>query len=135
MAAALAERGLRVRATDAVPAMVDLARRHAVETGVSDRIELETADVHELPFDEATFDLVVALGVIPWLHSPYDAINEMARVTRVGGYVILTSDNRKRLNYGLDPRFNPRLAGVREAAKRVFRRLNRLATPVGGVPS
>lgn len=71
MAAALAERGLRVRATDAVPAMVDLARRHAVETGVSDRIELETADVHELPFDEATFDLVVALGVIPWLHSPY----------------------------------------------------------------
>ncbi len=134
-AAALAQRGLRVQASDAAPAMVDLARRHAEKTGVSDHVEFRTADVHKLPFEAASFDLVVALGVIPWLHSPYDAMKEIARVTRPGGSVILTCDNQKRLNYILDPRFNPRLARPREAIKRVFRRVNRLATPVGVVPS
>ena len=134
-ATALAQRGLRVHATDAAPAMVDLARRHAAETGVGDRVELGTADVQKLPFEEGTFDLVVALGVIPWLPSPSEAVNEIARVTRPGGRVIVNFDNVRRLNYTLDPKFNRRLGGVRETAKRALRRVDRLATPVGVVPS
>ena len=135
-ATALAQRGLRVHATDAVPDMVELAGRHAAEAGVSERVELAAADVHKLPFDDATFDLVVALGVIPWLHSPLAAMRELARVTRPGGSrCIVSFDNSKRLHYALDPRFNRRLGRVREAAKRALRRRNRLATPVGVVPS
>jgi ubiquinone/menaquinone biosynthesis C-methylase UbiE len=133
-AVALAQRRLRVHATDAAPAMVESARRQATQTGVSDRVELATADVHELPFGEGTFDLVVALGVIPWLHSPSKAVDEIARVTRPGGRVIVTFDNAARLNYMLDPRFNRRLGRAREAAKRVLRRLN-IATRIGVVPS
>jgi 2-polyprenyl-3-methyl-5-hydroxy-6-metoxy-1,4-benzoquinol methylase len=134
-ATALAQRGLQVHATDSVPAMVELARRHATEAGVGHHVELATADVHELPFDEGTFELVVALGVIPWLHSPRTAVHEIARVTRPGGYVILNSDNPRRLNHALDPRFNARLDRVREAAKGLLRRLDRLKRPVGVVPS
>jgi hypothetical protein len=34
----------------------------------------------------------------------------MARVTRGGGVVVPTADNRGRLDYAMDPRRNPRLA-------------------------
>ncbi len=70
MAAALARRGLVVYATDAVTAMLDLTRTRAAESGVSRLVEARKSDVHTLDFEDATFDLVIALGVIPWVHSP-----------------------------------------------------------------
>src|SRR5262249_29799856 len=70
MAVALARRGLRVYATDAATAMLDLARTRMAESAVSHLVEVRKSDVHALEFEDARFDLVIALGVIPWLHSP-----------------------------------------------------------------
>jgi hypothetical protein len=41
---------------------------------------------------------VIALGVLPWLQHPRRAVNEMARVVRPGGVIVLSADNRWRLN-------------------------------------
>jgi SAM-dependent methyltransferase len=64
----------------------------------------------------------VAVGVIPWLHSPSEAVVEMARVLRTGGQLVLTADNRARLTSFTDPR---RVIAV-APLKRVYRALRRL---------
>jgi hypothetical protein len=66
--------------------------------------------------------LVLAIGVIPWLESPSNAISEMARVSKPGGYVILSSDNRARLNHLVDPRWNPALGPLKGFLKGVLER-------------
>ena len=94
MAVALAQRGFRVEAVDAAEAMVELARRHAAESGTTDVISVELGDAYCLAFENDAFDLVIALGVIPWLGRPEQAIREMARVTRPGGHVIFSAAKR-----------------------------------------
>jgi ubiquinone/menaquinone biosynthesis C-methylase UbiE len=128
-AVALARRGFRVHAIDTVPTMIELTQRHAAEAGLSDAVDAGLGDVHALRFDDDAFDLVVALGVLAWLHSPLIALQEMARVTRTGGTVIATANNAARLNYLLDPWFNPHLASTRAVVKRILRRGRRRGGP------
>jgi ubiquinone/menaquinone biosynthesis C-methylase UbiE len=107
MSVALSQRGFRVHAIDSVEAMIEQARKRAEENGTTDLLNVDIGDVYALAFEEDSFDLVVALGVIPWLERPELAIQEMARVTKPDGYVILTADNRARLTNLLDPWLNP----------------------------
>ena len=100
----LAERDLQVSAIDSSPGMVELAARQTREAGYGERVTVSQADVHALPYESDHFDVVVAVGVIPWLHSPYDAVAEMARVLRPGGQLVLTADNGARLSSFTDPR-------------------------------
>ncbi|HET7049372.1 MAG TPA: methyltransferase domain-containing protein [Solirubrobacteraceae bacterium] len=126
LAAELATRGLQVTATDSSIEMVKKAQQRAHEVGVADAMSVDLCDAHKLPFASQRFDLVVALGVLPWLHDPQSAIDEMVRVLRPGGWVALTADNRARLNCIVEPRENPLLYPVkvvRAAAKRTRERV------------
>lgn len=76
----LAERGLQVQAIDPAPSMLTLTRQHAARAGVGSRVHVTRGDVHALPYADATFCLVLALGVVPWLHSASTAVQEMVRV-------------------------------------------------------
>ena len=107
MSVALSQRGFHVHAIDSVEAMIEQARKRAEEHKITDLLNVDIGDVYALAFEDDSFDLVVALGVIPWLERPELAIQEMARVTKPGGYVILTADNRARLSNLLDPWLNP----------------------------
>jgi ubiquinone/menaquinone biosynthesis C-methylase UbiE len=100
----LAERHARVNAIDSSQGMVETTSRQLDEAGLGERVNVSQADVHALPFEPGDFDLVAAVGVIPWLHSPGDAIVEMARVLRIGGQLVLTADNGARLISFTDPR-------------------------------
>jgi SAM-dependent methyltransferase len=128
LTAELAGRGLRVDAVDASQAMVDVTASRMAEAGLAERVTVATADVHALPFEADSFDLVVAVGVIPWLHSPGDAVREMARVLRPGGQVILTADNRARLTSFTDPRAILALTPLRRAWVALRRRRGSLAS-------
>ena len=118
---ALAERGLDVTAVDSVPAMAQLTEQLARDRGVVSRVHVSVADTHHLPLPDGAFTLVVALGVFPWLHSPLRAMEEIARVTQPGGYVLASSDNALRLNHLLDPRLNPLLSRARPLLGRALR--------------
>lgn len=122
MAVALTRRGFRVQAIDSVEAMVELARQHATEAGIAEQLGVAVGDIHALAFEDEAFDLVLAIGVIPWIERVEPGMRELARVTRAGGYVILTADNRARLNNLLDPWLNPLLAPLKSAAKNVLKR-------------
>jgi O-antigen/teichoic acid export membrane protein/2-polyprenyl-3-methyl-5-hydroxy-6-metoxy-1,4-benzoquinol methylase len=123
LAADLAGRGYRVTAIDSTEAMVELARAHAVEKGVLGGLTISVGDAHDLPFATASYDLVIALGVVPFLHSPALALAEMTRVVKPAGFVLLNSDNRYRLNRVLDPWFTPVLDPLKQGAKRIAREL------------
>lgn len=118
----LAERGLSVTAIDTVAEMNVFADRLARERGVDQDVRTLLADVHELPFEAQSFDLVIALGVLPWLHTPELALTEMARVLRPGACLLITADNALRLPDWLDPYRNPvvRVSGAwaRQAVRR-----------------
>jgi len=119
MTVAMAPRlGLRVHATDTVDAMLDRARKAVIDAGQADRVTFGLADAHALDLESGAFHLVVAVGVIPWLHSPSEAVAEMGRVLAPGGRLLVTSDNRLRLTYALDPRLNRGLRPLRRAVKR-----------------
>jgi ubiquinone/menaquinone biosynthesis C-methylase UbiE len=118
----LAQRGYVVDAIDSSDAMVERAHQGVVESGVGDRVRVFPGNVNALGFEDDSFALVLAMGVLPWLESPHPAVREMARVVKPGGYVITNSDNLMRLNYLIDPLGNPALAPLRRLLKRVLER-------------
>ena len=118
---ALARDGYRVDTLDSTATMLQMTRKEAQNQGVQDRVRLHAADVHALAFAPGMFDLVIAIGVIPWLHSERAALAEMHRVLKPGGYLIVTADNNARLNRILDPLLSPALTPLRAAAKCVLR--------------
>ncbi|WP_175863944.1 class I SAM-dependent methyltransferase [Burkholderia cepacia] len=76
--------GYDVTATDVVPAMLDAAR-HADS---AHRYEL--ADAASLPFDAASFDLVMAYNVLMDLDDMQRALNEARRVLKPGGLLFIS---------------------------------------------
>lgn len=123
LSVALAQRGFHVHAIDPAADMVDLARRHVVESGTSELLSVNLGNIYSLPFEDGSFDLAIAIGVIPWLEGPELAIQEMARVMKPDGYLILSADNRARLNIVLDPWLSPALAPLKQRVKDALDRL------------
>jgi ubiquinone/menaquinone biosynthesis C-methylase UbiE len=119
----LARLGFTVDAVDGSTAMLERARTYAEETGTAGQTRFVQADAHALPYPDDSFDVVTALGLIPWLEDPVPTVAEIARVLRPRGIAILTSDNKMRLTFLLDPAFAPPLAPVRRIAKWVLRSL------------
>jgi len=52
-------------------------------------------DVHDLPFEDSTFDSAISCHVLPSLQDPVQAMREMARVLKPGGVMAhVVPDNR-----------------------------------------
>ena len=75
---------------DVDPALVELARRRVADTGIDASVLHE--DVRDLPFESASFDLVIDFGtcyhVSGGTRGASDALREIARVLRVGGLFV-----------------------------------------------
>ncbi len=78
----LAREGYTIQAVDSVDAMIKRTRRHAEEAGVGDRVITSMRDVYDLSYPDSTFDLVLKIGVAPWLYSLDKAVREVVRVLR-----------------------------------------------------
>jgi ubiquinone/menaquinone biosynthesis C-methylase UbiE len=77
--------GVRYVAADISPTMLDRTLAAARERGVTDQVEPRVADVGDLPFDDAEFDLVVSFTGLHCFPYPHRAVLELGRVTRPGG--------------------------------------------------
>ena len=132
LAVDLARRGHVVDGLDASQAMIELASQVLVDAGVADSVRVRVGDAHNLPFPTSSYDFVISLGVLPFVHTPSLALTEMARVVKPNGHVLVSSDNLLRLNHLLDPRYTPVLAPMRQVVKKV---LIRLGHPPRGLPS
>jgi ubiquinone/menaquinone biosynthesis C-methylase UbiE len=91
----LADRGFLVNAVDHASAMIEEARIQVKGAGMESRVHVSVDDVHHLSFPASSFDLVVGLGVVPWLYDLKQALAEIERVLKTDGYVILSIDNSR----------------------------------------
>lgn len=86
----LARRGHLVVAADlSLRSLSEVARR-AAGAGVGDRVLPVLADINRLPFDDETFDSVTTAETLEHLPNDDDAVDELARVLRYGGWVVGT---------------------------------------------
>ncbi|HEU4774627.1 MAG TPA: metalloregulator ArsR/SmtB family transcription factor [Lysobacter sp.] len=56
-----------------------------------ENVEVQEGDMHELPFPDASFDLVVLMHALTYADHPARAVEEAGRVLRPGGRLLLTS--------------------------------------------
>ena len=77
----------RVVGVDISERMVEWSRRRAREEGVQDRIEFRVADVLALPFEADRFDATLCESVLAFVADKEQAVRELVRVTKPGGYV------------------------------------------------
>ena len=84
-AVAAADRGASVIGIDIASAMVELA------AGLHPSLDFRVADCVNLPFADSEFDVVVSNFGLPHFPDPEAVVIEMARVTRPGGRVALTT--------------------------------------------
>jgi SAM-dependent methyltransferase len=88
-ARALARLGADVQAIDFSSELIEAARLLAEEEGLS--IEFSTADAEALPFEDASFDVVMSTFGVMFVQRPEAAAQELARICRPGGRIGLTS--------------------------------------------
>ena len=90
LAAELIAPGGTLISTDAVEAMVDLARARAAELGI-DNAQFQTMDAEWIDLPTASLDAVIARWGYMLLADPATALGETRRVLRPGGRVALAA--------------------------------------------
>ncbi|MGH9210797.1 MAG: class I SAM-dependent methyltransferase [Acidimicrobiales bacterium] len=91
VAAGVAPRVGRVVAVDNSPAMLEAAHRNLQELGIHN-VELSVADFTALPVPDDSMDAAVANMALHHAESPTSMLQEMARVTKPGGWVGVTDE-------------------------------------------
>jgi SAM-dependent methyltransferase len=89
IARTLAAKVCRVRGIDLTPAMIEKAREEAAREGV-DNVEFSVGDATALEFDDASIDGAVTRLSFHHIPAPQRVLEEMARVVRPGGWVIVS---------------------------------------------
>lgn len=71
---------------DAATGIIEDARKLATEQQV-ENVRFETANAYDLPFEDASFDIVHAHQLLQHLSDPVEVIRQMKRVAKPGGYI------------------------------------------------
>lgn len=87
LAAELARRGAVVTGVDADPAIIAAARRRAGIEHVE--LRLIEAKAEALPFEDASFDRILAVATLCFVPDAARAANEMTRVLKPGGRLVI----------------------------------------------
>jgi SAM-dependent methyltransferase len=90
--ARFAKGGAIVTGVDLAPSAVALARANFEQQGLCGTFEV--ADGEQLPFADASFDIVFAHGVIQYTANPGRLVDECRRVLKPGGQAIFQVYNR-----------------------------------------
>jgi ubiquinone/menaquinone biosynthesis C-methylase UbiE len=84
-----AERGASVVASDLTPELLEAGQKTAADRGLT--LEWQQADAEHLPFDDASFDVVMSSIGVMFAPHHQEAADELVRVCRPGGKIALLS--------------------------------------------
>ena len=90
--ARFAKGGARVTGVDLTASAVELAKANVAQQQL--QADLRVADGEQLPFDDNSFDLVYAHGVVQYTANPQRLVDECRRVLKPGGEAIFQVYNR-----------------------------------------
>ncbi|WP_424217390.1 SAM-dependent methyltransferase (plasmid) [Streptomyces sp. BI20] len=82
--------GARVTGISVSEEQIRTANRLAADAGLADRAVFRHADAMKLPFEDASFDAVMALESMCHMPDRGQVLTEAARVLRPGGRIVLT---------------------------------------------
>lgn len=88
LACAFAKVARHVTGIDITPTMLAQARALQEATGVGN-VTWQVCDVHRMPFDDASFSLVVTRYAFHHIEDPGAVLGEMVRVCQPGGHVVV----------------------------------------------
>src|SRR5207245_2781591 len=94
MTRALVERGWEVWGLDVLESAVAWARAEAEKAPWGDRAHYVVGDADALPFPAATFDTVIAMGVLEYLSDVHRIVSEVRRVLRPSGLLVVAVPSR-----------------------------------------
>ncbi len=93
LAEALVRAGARVTAIDLAPGMIEVARLHALEAGLT--VDYRVAAAEELAAAEpGAFDVVTCMELLEHVPEPAGMIGTLARALRPGGALFVSTLNR-----------------------------------------
>lgn len=81
----------RIIGVDISEPMLQKARKRVYELGLDHVDSIEVMDAEDLDFPDESFDVVVAQYVITAVPNPERALDELARVVRPGGEIIIAT--------------------------------------------
>ena len=84
-----ARKGADVTASDLTPALLEAGRARATTEGLE--LQWVEADAENLPFEDASFDVVMSTIGVMFAPHHQEAADELVRVTRPGGKIALLS--------------------------------------------
>ena len=93
IAIALARRGFQVDGLDAAPRVVEQAAHLAAAAGVAARFFLADFTKLDPRFPDETYDLVICSEVLEHVETWRDVVDNIARVLKPGGLLVLTTPN------------------------------------------
>lgn len=121
----LLELGFEVWAIDLAPEMVARGSARLAAHPERHRVHLLVGDAERLAFPEASFDAVVSMGMFEYLASYGPALDQVRRVLRPGGIVVLGLPNRLSAYHVA----RGAILMLRNAARRTLARPDRAASP------
>ena len=117
-------------------ALVERARQETADEGLSTNVEYHTGDAHDLPYDDAEFDVATLHTLISHVEDPAGVLAEAHRVLRPGGTVAIFDGDYASLTFAhpdsaLAVTVEEKLKQVMVANPRVMRDLCRLLQEAG----
>ena len=87
----LAEKGVKVTGIDISEEMMSIARVKTEKAGFD--VEYKFGNLYELPFEDESFDAVFSMAAFEFIKEPQKAFDELMRVTRKGGTLMIGTIN------------------------------------------
>jgi ubiquinone/menaquinone biosynthesis C-methylase UbiE len=101
--------------------MTDIRQIEIPDNLRDSRIKFEVADVQKLKYPDETFDRVISTCLLHHVHDPLAALNEILRVTKIGGFATVLIPNDPGIFYRILRKFtslrNAKKQGLLNQAK------------------
>lgn len=94
----LARRNFNVVAVDFSDAVLAMARKNVAGEGLCNKIKIEKQDLCDMSFNDGTFKYALCWGVLMHIPNVEDAINELVRVVKPGGMIVISEGNDRSLD-------------------------------------
>jgi ubiquinone/menaquinone biosynthesis C-methylase UbiE len=121
---------------DHSPALIDAARRHTADEGLSGNVTYEVGDAHHLPYSDGEFDIVTLHTLISHVDDPPQVLREARRLVRPGGTIAIFDGDYASLTFAhpdhaLARTVEEKLIQLIVANPRIMRDLPRLLREAG----